>query len=129
MLFASHDAPRRPGYIYQEAPGGSLIGYPASARPSINRKHIDGPLLYMRNGEMHWLTWRERFQLWLGRTDALTLERKHRPDLQAAIPRLAPLSVRLRDIASRHAAKDWPELQKILIEAADRLDGDVNERS
>lgn len=84
VVFVSNDAPRREGYRYEPGPrGGFLIGYPADARPSINRKHIDGPLLYMRNGEIHWLTPWERILLWFGRTDALALERKHRPHLSA----------------------------------------------
>ncbi len=81
MLYASADAPKRPDYRYQQAPGGAVIGWHKDARPSINRKHIDGPLLFMRNGEMHWLTLWERLLLWLGKTDALALERKHRPHL------------------------------------------------
>ena len=81
MLFASSDALRRPGYKYASAPGGGLMGWSVDARPSINRKHIDGPLLYMRNGELHWLTLWERLQLFFGRTDAEKLERKLRPDL------------------------------------------------
>ena len=58
-----------------------MIGYPADAQPSINRRHIDGPLLYLRNGEMHWLTLWERLLLLLGKVDALVLERKYRPHL------------------------------------------------
>ncbi len=58
-----------------------MIGYPADAQPSINRRHIDGPLLYLRNGEMHWLTLWERLLLLLGKVDALALERKYRPHL------------------------------------------------
>lgn len=83
MLFASQDAPKRPDYLYAEMPGGSWVGWRREARPSINRRHIDGPLLYLRNGELHWLTLWERFLLWLGMTDALTLERKYRPELQS----------------------------------------------
>lgn len=71
----------REGYKYAPAPGGGWIGWPKDSRPYINRKHVDGPLLYFSNGEMHWLTWRERLALWLGRTDADRLERKLRPDL------------------------------------------------
>ena len=80
VLFASKDAPRRPGYRYERVAGG-LIGYPDDARPSINRKHIDGPLLYMRNGELHWLTLWERVLLRFGKTDSFALERKYRPHL------------------------------------------------
>lgn len=79
MLFASEDAPKRPGYRYQRLANGGFVAWPETARPEINRKHIDGPLLYMRNGELHWLTLWERLLLWLGKTDALALEKHHRP--------------------------------------------------
>lgn len=52
----------------------------SSARPHI-RRNIDGPLLVFRDGQMHWLTWRERMACWLGLTDADRLEKKRRPDL------------------------------------------------
>jgi hypothetical protein len=74
-------SPAREGYIYEKAPGGGYIGYSADARPGINWKHIDGPLLYGRNGRMHWLTWRERFRCWMGWEDAMSLEAKHWPPL------------------------------------------------
>ena len=73
--------PSRVGWVMEAAPGGGFHGWPAHSRPSINLKHIDGPLLSMRNGELHWLTWRERILLWLGRVDAEALERKYRPHL------------------------------------------------
>lgn len=56
------------------------VGYPLNARPSISRK-VDGPLLVMRNGECHFLTWRERISYFFGRTDAAKLEAKYRPHL------------------------------------------------
>lgn len=80
VLFASKDAPERADYRYENVAGGK-VGYHKDARPSINAKHIDGPLLYLRNGELHWLTPWERFMFWIGRTDAETLEKKHRPHL------------------------------------------------
>lgn len=54
---------------------GNDLYYPRDARPSI-RSHVDGPLLRMRDGQLHWLTPWERLLFWLGRTDAETLERK-----------------------------------------------------
>ena len=33
--------------------------------PHIQWNHIDGPLMTWA-GLMHWLTWRERFSLWIG---------------------------------------------------------------
>jgi hypothetical protein len=58
-----------------------MIGYPSSSRPTLIMKHIDGPLLTFRDGQMHWLTLRERFRVWMGWEDALSLERRLRPDL------------------------------------------------
>ena len=55
------------------------VGYPLDARPSFQWKHIDGPMLCARNGEMHWLTIRERLSVCLGRDDELSLEAKHFP--------------------------------------------------
>jgi|HubBroStandDraft_6_1064221.scaffolds.fasta_scaffold578518_2 hypothetical protein len=81
MLIASSDAPKRPDYNYEKASGGTMIGWPKSSRPYINRNHIDGPLLYMRNGELHWLTFGERVALMFGWVDALSLERKYKPQL------------------------------------------------
>lgn len=52
------------------------LQYDPASRPHIQADHIDGPLLFLRDGRLHWLTWRERLQLWLGRTDASKLERK-----------------------------------------------------
>lgn len=42
------------------------VSYLSDAQPHIIWKHIDGPLLCCRDGSMHWLTWRERFAMWLG---------------------------------------------------------------
>lgn len=33
--------------------------------PDVNWRHIDGPLMFWA-GELHWLTWSERFSMWLG---------------------------------------------------------------
>lgn len=65
--------------VYQKF-GGGYIGWPANSEPRI-QANVDGPLLVMRNGELHWLTWRERLALFLGTTDAARLERKYRPQL------------------------------------------------
>lgn len=85
MLYANKDAPRRPDYSYADAPGGGVIGWPSRNRPSINTKHIDGPLLYMRDGRLHWLTAWERIQLFVGATDALCLEYKYAPELSTSL--------------------------------------------
>jgi hypothetical protein len=81
MLWTSENAPRRAGYRYRISPGGGLIGYPEGRKPYINRKHIDGPLLYFSDGQLHWLSLWERVLLFLGRVDAVALEAKLRPDL------------------------------------------------
>lgn len=72
----------REGWIHHPAPGGGYIGWPANARPSITPNHIDGPLLVLRNGELHWLTIWERLLFGLKLADAYSLERKHRPCLK-----------------------------------------------
>lgn len=54
-------------------------------RPVINAKHIDGPVLYFRDGQMHWLTLWERFLFAIGLTDADAIERKRRPKLVAML--------------------------------------------
>lgn len=45
--------------------------------PHIKRDHIDGPLLVMSDGAMHWLTLWERLCLAVGWHDEHTLERKY----------------------------------------------------
>ena len=57
------------------------ISFPLDTLPSINRGHIDGPLLHFSDGQLHWLTPWERLLLWLGKTDAAKLQRKLRPVL------------------------------------------------
>lgn len=68
---------QRPGYIYNS----HGIGYPATNRPWIMWNHIDGPLLHFRDGQLHWLTFRERIRCWFNLDDAESLEAKRRPDL------------------------------------------------
>lgn len=55
----------------------SDIGYPSGSLPHIQLNHVDGPMLCMRDGRVHWLTWRERIALFLRKTDAIALESKH----------------------------------------------------
>lgn len=75
--------PGRPGWLCEPAPGGGFVGWPAESRPSLRMNHVDGPVVHFRNGEIHWLTIGERFMVWVGRADEFSLERKHRPHLQA----------------------------------------------
>jgi hypothetical protein len=75
--------PTRKGWFCTETSGG-IIGWEGGHGPSINRHHIDGPVLVFSDGQMHWLTLWERLQFALGRTDASKLEAKHRPNLLAA---------------------------------------------
>ena len=53
-----------------------MISYPETSRPHIQANHIDGPLLVLRDGRLHWLTPWERFLFWLGFETAETLELK-----------------------------------------------------
>lgn len=74
MHIVSDKSLQRDGYIYNEAG----IGYPAGKKHSINWKHINGPLMYHSDGGIHWLTWRERFALWIGLTDEVSIDRQYR---------------------------------------------------
>ena len=82
MHIISDKSLERPDYIYNR----HGIGYHRDSRPEINWKHIDGPLLYYRDGQLHWLTLWERFCCWLGLDDAESIELKRRPDLDGAYP-------------------------------------------
>ncbi len=63
--------------LIKELSAKEEIGYPAGSLPSIQWNHIDGPLLHLRDGRLHWLTLWERIRLRLGLDTALTLERKN----------------------------------------------------
>lgn len=65
---------------YIDTGSGVAVPFIPDAKPQIRWKHIDGPMLVLRNATLHWLTWRERFRCWLGLDDAFSLERKHAPD-------------------------------------------------
>jgi hypothetical protein len=67
MHFVSDRTLMRTGYTYQAAPGG-FVGHPSNMQPHVNWKHIDGPLLYLTNGGLHWLTIRERIGCFFGLT-------------------------------------------------------------
>jgi len=71
----ARDAMIRANFIYIGF--GVAVQFDKDAVPEINWDHIDGPLLYMRSGKIHWLTLWERFRCWLGLDDAFTLERKY----------------------------------------------------
>ena len=58
-----------------DALGGVSRG--PNAQPRIQWNHIDGPLLVMRGGALHWLTWWERLCCAFGWHDTNSLERKH----------------------------------------------------
>ena len=77
MHIVSDPSLHRPGYTYNE----HGVGYLLDSEPEIVWKHVDGPLLYYRDGQMHWLTLWERLRCWLGLDDAKSIERKRRPDL------------------------------------------------
>jgi hypothetical protein len=56
-------------------------------RPRIQPKHIDGPMLCFSDGQLHWLTLRERLLYAIGWTDAYKLQQKLRPRLTAELSR------------------------------------------
>lgn len=74
MHIISDKSLQRAGYIYDE----SGVGYPIGVQPAIVWNHIDGPLLHTSDCGLHWLTWRERIQMFFGWTDICALDRKHR---------------------------------------------------
>jgi hypothetical protein len=73
MHIISDKSMKRPGYVYD----ASGIGLPAGTEPQITWKHIDGPLLWISDGGLQWLTLWERVQMFCGWTDIYALDRKH----------------------------------------------------
>jgi hypothetical protein len=63
------------------------IGFSKDSKPKLNIHHIDGPMMYFSDGQMHWLSLWERFQVRWGLTDAEKLERKLRPNLMKIMGR------------------------------------------
>lgn len=61
------------------------VAYKEYRPPSINEHHIDGPLLYFSDGQLHWLTFWERVLFRLDLTDAMELQQKLRPRLTAEL--------------------------------------------
>ena len=57
--------------------GNNHIEHACPCQPHIQRDHIDGPMLVMTDGRLHWLTLWERFCLLIGWHDARSLDRKH----------------------------------------------------
>lgn len=43
-------------------------------RPWVQWNHIDGPMLCCCDGQVHWLTWKERFLLWIGKITVESLD-------------------------------------------------------
>lgn len=74
MHIISDPSMKRDGYVYDS----SGVGIHISSQPSINWKHIDGPLLYCSDGRPHWLTWLERIKLLLRLIDIHDLDFKIR---------------------------------------------------
>lgn len=73
------------GYVDKINPNISFRDGLENMRPGIVANHIDGPLLYFRDGQLHWLTLWERFLFMCGWTDADKIERKRRPNMMKAI--------------------------------------------
>lgn len=81
MRFASADAPQRPDYF--DLGHGMSKQFDPTLEPEIVWNHIDGPLLWLRDGQLHWLTFLERIQCWFGFADAHSIERKRAPEFVA----------------------------------------------
>lgn len=79
MHFVSDKSLQRVGWVYNDRG----IGWPETNRPEIVWNHIDGPLLHYRDGQLHWLTWVERFRCRMGWETAESIEAKRRPDLRS----------------------------------------------
>jgi hypothetical protein len=77
----TNQAMGRPGWI--EIAGGVGIPFDPHAVPYIRWNHIDGPVLHMRNSQLHWLTFWEQFLYAINYADEYTLERKHIPEFVA----------------------------------------------
>lgn len=54
-----------------------MIQYPEDSEPHIQWNHIDGPLLFCRDGTPHWLTITERLWLRMGFTNINQLDKKY----------------------------------------------------
>lgn len=67
----------RPNWSYHLLDSETMIGFPIDNEPSINWKHVDGPMLICRDGTIHWLTIWERLQFRLGFIDIDYLDKKH----------------------------------------------------
>lgn len=53
--------------------------------PRINDNHIDGPVIFFSDGQMHWLSLWERFQRRYRGLTAMKLQEKLRPRLSAEL--------------------------------------------
>jgi hypothetical protein len=51
----------------------------------VQWKHVDGPMLCCCDGSIHWLTWKERFLLWIGRITVESLDPMWDEELFGAI--------------------------------------------
>lgn len=74
MHFIDDKGVQRPDYIYDD----HGVGYHKDARPYVKWDHIDGPLLICRDGQLHWLTWRERIWAWWTSAEAEAIEKRVR---------------------------------------------------
>ena len=54
-----------------------MISRKARSAPHVQWNHLDGPLMTLSDGRLHWLTWRERIALWLGWTTVERVNRRH----------------------------------------------------
>lgn len=51
--------------------------YPKEDRPSVQWNHVNGPLLNLVDGTIHWLTLLERFLLWTNNATLDEIQEKH----------------------------------------------------
>lgn len=91
------------GYI--EVSHGVAVEFNPDSVPSIQWNHIDGPLLHMRSGEIHWLTIWERLRMWLAMDNEYTLERKHSPEFVRRWLERANAEFRDRRAPTQHASR------------------------
>jgi hypothetical protein len=81
------------------------------APPTINSRHIDGPVLQWA-GQMHWLTWRELLAVWFWLEDAESLAQKHWPQRKDFAPPAPDGGRGLREDEGPKSAPSLPDKDK-----------------
>jgi hypothetical protein len=73
----------RKGWVITHRDRGTAISVPESAilaGPHVQWDHVDGPLMTWA-GSLHWLTWGERFRIWVGWATVDAVASEHWPGL------------------------------------------------